>query len=231
MGPLHDTWRKKYRIALRKRNRNVRGDTFFSMMMKFTNYFLAKIKAYHTGNTDGKLSPTQLARNARSLLLKLAETSDTKTLNQADFKKQTPLMLAAVDGDLEIARILLDKRVDLDKQDTLGRTALHAAILGGHEDCFYAILNGPANPMIATGSGRTVLELTAELGRCDMFTKVFEKTRSLDRADEDLLQIYDRVSEICEDYKKQRTEFSRCGKKIGPKAGYVKLRDFLQLQI
>src|SRR3546814_6968971 len=57
----------------------------------------------------------------------------------ADFKGQTPLMLAADGGDTELVRLLAPLS-DVDAQDYLGRTAMHAAASGRSPDCVQLIL-------------------------------------------------------------------------------------------
>ena len=47
----------------------------------------------------------------------------------ADIKGQTPLMLAASEGDAELVNLLAPVS-DINAQDYLGKTALHAAVSG-----------------------------------------------------------------------------------------------------
>ena len=58
----------------------------------------------------------------------------------ADFKGQTPLMLAAVSGNAKLTRLLLPCS-EINAQDYLGRTALHSAVLGRSKDCLAMILD------------------------------------------------------------------------------------------
>lgn len=57
----------------------------------------------------------------------------------ADFKGQTPLMLAADDGDVELVRLLAPLS-DVDAQDYLGRSALHATAAGRSPECVKLVL-------------------------------------------------------------------------------------------
>lgn len=57
----------------------------------------------------------------------------------ADFKGQTPLMLAADRGDVELVRLFAPLS-DVDAQDYLGRTALHAAVAGHSAECVNLVL-------------------------------------------------------------------------------------------
>lgn len=63
-----------------------------------------------------------------------------------DFKGQTPLMLAADGGDAKLVRLLVPLS-DVDAQDYLGRTALHAAAAGRSPECVKIILD--AQPLVA----------------------------------------------------------------------------------
>jgi hypothetical protein len=58
----------------------------------------------------------------------------------ADFKGQTPLMMAADNGDVELTEVLLPIS-DVDGQDYLGRTALHFAVAGRSPKCVALVLD------------------------------------------------------------------------------------------
>ena len=75
----------------------------------------------------------------------------------ADFKKQTPLMLVADNGNADLTRLLVSLS-DINAQDCLGRTALHAAVAGHSSPCLGAVLD--ANPdvlKVSEGEGNTAL--------------------------------------------------------------------------
>lgn len=75
----------------------------------------------------------------------------------ADFKKQTPLMLVADHGSADLTSVLVPLS-DINAQDYLGRTALHAAVAGHSSPCLAAILD--ANPdvqKVSEGEGNTAL--------------------------------------------------------------------------
>lgn len=56
-----------------------------------------------------------------------------------DFKRQTPLMIAANHADCHLVKLLLPLS-EIDVQDYLGRTPLHAAVAGRSLDCLAAVL-------------------------------------------------------------------------------------------
>jgi len=57
----------------------------------------------------------------------------------ADFKGQTPVMLAANHGDAEMVSLLVPLS-EIDAQDYLGRTPLHAAVAGRSSTCLQEVL-------------------------------------------------------------------------------------------
>lgn len=76
-----------------------------------------------------------------------------------------PLMFhAALGGDLEIARILVDNGADLNAGDGLN-TALHAAVLMNKPEMAEWLLSHGANPELRDYSGKTPLELAIEMKR------------------------------------------------------------------
>ena len=66
-----------------------------------------------------------------------------KQLNIADFKRQTPLMLVAEEGDSELVQIMLQAGANPDMQDWKGMTALHSAIKSRVNGCVDILLDHP----------------------------------------------------------------------------------------
>jgi hypothetical protein len=83
----------------------------------------------------------------------------------ADFKGQTPLMLAADRGDTELTKLLAPLS-DADAQDYHGRTALHAAICGGSTECVTLVLDlNPDTTKVTTeNEGNTALHTAVRFG-------------------------------------------------------------------
>jgi len=83
----------------------------------------------------------------------------------ADFKGQTPLMLAADNGDIALTRMLAPHS-DVDAQDFIGRTALHAAVSGGVPDCVATVLDlGPDVLLVTEDEGQTALHTAVRFGQ------------------------------------------------------------------
>lgn len=76
----------------------------------------------------------ELVDRVRSFLLALITAWPEQT-RMSDFKAQTALMLAANDGEVAIVQGMLSGGADIDAQDYLGRTALHAAVTAGSLAC------------------------------------------------------------------------------------------------
>jgi hypothetical protein len=82
----------------------------------------------------------------------------------ADFKGQTPLMLAADDGDAAMTELLAGIS-DVDAQDYIGRTALHAAVTRNSADSVAAILDlNPDVGKVTHDEGQTVLHTAVRFG-------------------------------------------------------------------
>lgn len=95
--------------------------------------------------------------------------------NIADFKAQTPLMIVANDGDVELTRRLAPIS-DVDAQDYLGRTALHAAIAGGSPHCVAALLErNPDVAKVTVEEGNNVLHTAVRFGSRESARLVLEE--------------------------------------------------------
>jgi len=65
-----------------------------------------------------------LQNNPKGLKVGLAQGSDP---NEVDRDRRTPLILAAIDNLLEVAKLLLESGANVNAQDGLGNSALHYA--------------------------------------------------------------------------------------------------------
>ncbi len=118
------------KVLSRQRLRDVRGDSALTFLLKF----MANLR---------DVAPLEIIERMRSFLLTLI-AAWPEQINMKDFKAQTALMLAANDGEVSIVRRLLAGGADVDVQDYLGRTALHAAVTGDSPECVQLVLaEGP----------------------------------------------------------------------------------------
>ncbi|KAJ3676417.1 hypothetical protein LUZ60_003829 [Juncus effusus] len=134
----------------------------------------------HRCTAYGRLSPLHIAAangclELLSLMLDLSVHPDI--LNR---HKQTPLMLAAMNGKIECVQKLLEAGANILMFDSSNRrTCLHHAAYYGHSDCLKAILSAAqSNPIsfswgfarfvnVTDAHGATPLHLAARQGRAD----------------------------------------------------------------
>ncbi len=139
-------WMKKNRKKLTSQLPTVSGDSLMTLWCKF--------------NTNIKKRPHGIPVNIKQHLpqaINLLAQIAPKQLNLADFKGQTPLMLATEEGDTEMIKVLLKAGADPDKQNYQGVTALHSAIKSGVDSCVDALLDHPCQLDKCTIDGRTPL--------------------------------------------------------------------------
>ena len=98
----------------------------------------------------------------------------------ADFKGQTPLMLAANCGDAELVRLLAPLS-DADAQDYLGRTPLHAAAAGRSPECVKHIQERQPHvaDRVTVGERNTVLHTAVRFGVPETVQLIAEEFPSL----------------------------------------------------
>jgi len=87
---------------------------------------------------------------------------------QASQGSGAALRHAAEIGDVAALEALLQKHVDIDSRDPLGRTALMLATLGGRSGAATVLLTHGADPNAADGRGTTPLEIARARGHRDI---------------------------------------------------------------
>lgn len=149
-------------------------------------------------------------REAIRLLLELWPEQAKMT----DFKGQTPLMLAADNGDAELT-LLLAPFSEIDAQDYLGRTALHAAVAGRSVPCLEIILD--RNPDVLKVSEReenTALHTAVRFGWLSGCRLIVESFPGLTRkTNTDGQTPHEMASEILTHYEEWRDFMRRAQKR------------------
>lgn len=124
----------------------------------------------------------------------------------ADFKGQTPLMMAANHGDAELVRLLAPLS-EIDAQDYLGRTPLHAAVAGCSLACLGTVL--ALNPDVAKvthGEANTVAHTAVRFGWVDGLRLILDEFPRLAGAKNYQAQTpKEMVQELLENYESWQT--------------------------
>lgn len=153
--------------------KDARRDTLLLLLMKKMFGFkqLYRMQTLHAGmRPDGRIPLLMELRGAIRILVEL--WPDQALI--ADFKRQTPLMLAADDGDAEMTKLLAGIS-DVNVQDYIGRTALHAAVSGNSADCVGAILEqNPDVGKVTHDEGQTVLHTAVRFGNLKAVTLILD---------------------------------------------------------
>lgn len=209
-------WAAANKKFLDSRIKDVRGDTLFSLFLKMVN---------HGEKNSPALSP-QVARLRNGLHL-LVQLLGIKALNSADFKGQTPLMLAADQGRAELVTLLLGQGVDLDSQDVYGRTALHAAAASSAIDCYLAILQKGADPTRQTKDGLSALYSAVKFGLPEAVEATLEKWPQRFQQNEIALHLH-MARDFYADYETLRELMAQAGRQLGPKVAYKMIATTLE---
>jgi hypothetical protein len=162
---------------------DARRDSLLLRWMKMQSDFQKKLPALKM------MTPTNMAgeflkmengiHNWRKAIGLLIEAWP-KQAKIADFKGQTPLMLAADNGDAELTRLLAPLS-NVDAQDYEGRTALHSAMSGRSPECVAIVLNrysedDKADVEKATkDEGNTALHTAVRFGQLDCVRLIIEE--------------------------------------------------------
>jgi ankyrin repeat protein len=116
-----------------------------------------------------------------TLLLSASQRNDPKILeilidiggadvNQVSIPYElTPLMYVSLVADnVNTAKILLDRHADVNKQNSLGQTALHLAVLKYHENVAKLLIKSGANVNLQDIEGQTPLMIAVKNNDSDM---------------------------------------------------------------
>lgn len=98
---------------------------------------------------------------------------------------ETSLHLAAVGGDCEIIRGLLDGGTNVDARDGQGKTALHLAVEGGHLEAVNLLFDRGADVNTDIMFGETALHLAARNGRLEIIPLLLERGARVTAGTED----------------------------------------------
>ncbi len=212
---------KQFRGKLKRKLRDVRGDTFFTVISKMVAHMAPVMRRMPTYSGIPK-EPFELANSMVATHLKLVSLLPTDVLDARDYLKQTALMLAADRNDVDMVKALIDRHVDIDAQDALGRTALHSAAKVGADRCFEILLAAGANPTLQTYTGKTPAIFAAEFGRATIFEmRLACSTYQMGRSE--LEEAHKLSQEAAEDFKAKRKAYAIQGYDIAGRKGFQRI--------
>lgn len=214
-------FKKKFGGQLKRKLRDVRGDTFFTFTSKMVPDIVRVMRQMPTYSGIPK-EPSELANLMAATHLKLVRLLPTDVLDARDYLKQTALMLAVERNDVDMVKALIDRHVDIDAQDVIGRTALHSAVKVGADRCFEILLAAGANPTLQTYTGKTPALFAAEFGRATIFEMrltctAYEISRS------ELEEAHKLAQEAAEDFKAKRKAYAIQGYEIAGRKGFQRI--------
>jgi ankyrin repeat protein len=88
---------------------------------------------------------------------------------------ETPLHIAAGTGRIEICKLLIANKANVNAKDSTGAMPLHAAAKGGHSAVVELLLTNNANPLAVDSEGRTVLHMAAWSGNTNVIQTLIDR--------------------------------------------------------
>lgn len=214
---------KQFRGTLKRKLRDVRGDTFFTVTSKMVPDLVRAMRQMLAYQGIPK-EPSELANSMAATHLKLTSLLPTDVLNARDYLKQTALMLAANRNDVDMVKALIDRHVDVDAQDVIGRTALHSAAKVGADRCFEVLLAAGANPTLQTYNGKTPAIFAAEFGRATIFEMRLACTAN-QMGRSELEEAHKLAQDSAEKFKAKRKAYAIQGYEIAGRKGFQRIAE------
>lgn len=160
------SWLLRHEKKLRSlRLKDVRRDSLLLLWMKHLTHLeqMARRPVLLGALRPGRERPGVVVRKAIRVLVELWP----EQVRTCDFKRQTPLMIAADSGDAGLARELASLS-EVDAQDYLGRTALHAAVAGASSECVRLVLDlNPDVEKVTVDEEQTALHTAVRFGNLE----------------------------------------------------------------
>lgn len=131
-----DAWMGRNAELRDKRLRHVRGETVLMIWLRGLYQARAQKSRIQELGPIEEVAPVAnaLVRNLREAVVRVVKKWP-KLVNLADFKKQTPLLLAARNGDAAMVDVLLQAGANADWRDLLGNSALDLARASRVQQC------------------------------------------------------------------------------------------------
>ncbi|KAK2870535.1 hypothetical protein Q8A67_024927 [Cirrhinus molitorella] len=153
---------------------NVLGKTAFEVALqlqhKEVKNYLDSITTVRPQPDDEKKRPDvfHALKLGNAQLVKEIVEEDASQVNVSNADGASPLMMAAVSGQLEVVQLLVEKHADTDRQDSVhGWTALMQATYHGNKDVVKFLLNQGADVNLRAKNGYTAFDLVMLLNDPD----------------------------------------------------------------
>ncbi|XP_047424776.1 ankyrin repeat and SAM domain-containing protein 6-like isoform X2 [Mugil cephalus] len=153
---------------------NVLSKTAFELAMQLKQRdikaYLDSITTVRPQTDDERRRPDVFSalKLGNSQLVKEILEEDPAQVNSSNQDGASPLMMAAVSGQLEVVQLMVDKNADIDKQDAVhGWTALMQATYHGNKDIVKYLLNQGADVNLRAKNGYTAFDLVMLLNDPD----------------------------------------------------------------
>ncbi|KAM3592907.1 uncharacterized protein V6R79_001578 [Siganus canaliculatus] len=153
---------------------NVLAKTAFELAMQLKQRdikaYLDSITTVRPQTDDERRRPDVFSalKLGNSQLVKEILEEDPTQVNSSNQEGASPLMMAAVSGQLEVVQLMVEKNADIDKQDGVhGWTALMQATYHGNKDIVKYLLSQGADVNLRAKNGYTAFDLVMLLNDPD----------------------------------------------------------------
>lgn len=228
-----DVWCKKHMNLKDRRLCDVRGDTVLNRLIKICGEISKKLHASKISlpkSLHGEFENAEKYMEKWNFAISYIAKKWPKLLDIADFKAQTPLMLAVENKNIKLAKIFIEAGANLNLQDFVGQTALYGACRGRAVECVRLLLSAGINTELKTVDSQTVLHTAVRFGHPEIVEIILEHNPGLrhKKNDQDVTPLEFLDYAILPDLKKY-TAFMMgdTGSRTGTEADYKKIREIL----
>ena len=225
-------WMTRNSNLKNKRLRDVRGDTVVTLWMKMLHEFersLPRLKQLFRDAEQAKRKRPEEVCACWRQAIGIVATKWRGLLDMSDFKGQTALMLAADYGDVELLQSLLEAGANPDRQDFLGRTAVHAAVAAHCWRAVQLLLGAEPDLTLAAGAEKnSVLHTAVRMGSPRIVSGILAHSQALKEIKNAMGETPAMLAErIVNDLPAHALRFKREGRTTGSAADYAEISKLL----